>query len=552
MYENPHDPLEPNGKPLALDRSLAEQHVRLLTDDPNTHVCFCASDTAGNTTEFFGTVFDKWPEIERLQGEGCEIYLAVNEGGNRDAEITSVRSLFVDADGVPPPNSWHAGPDFFVRCDETHWHAYWRVADLPVDEFADAQQRLAAYYGTNQKLCNGSPQMPLAGTLQFEEPADPHLVTIDNRSLSTGPNCPFFPWRREKDLVLAGLPSIPIEVQQARQGDLAASEAPKPLKQDFTIHWPGEDMTPTVFWDEHGMLPRSPDGAVAILYGDWGTHKTNTVLTLLFDAVDKGARAVYAAGEGFRNVCAVRVPAHCKARGINATSLHNRLALIDRVPLLTDPEEVKAFIDVIRVINPHIIVLDTLATATAGLDENGSTMSSLLTGNGAVGQLRREFAALVILIGHEGKTGGKGVRGHSGLMGNADAALRLSSKGEMIDIAVVKMRDGPDGHHAHFNIEMVDGVPVPCRATGIPRRTTNITYDLLYQHLSEHDCHGEDAGVPRATLAAWIDPDDAAKVEAKLKNMERQPRSGRSIGPCEALRARMKDGWLWFIPKSSG
>lgn len=190
MDENMSDPFELNGKPFRPDRSLAEQHVRLLTDDANTNVCFCASDSAGNTTKFYGTDVHKWPDIARLQDEGREIYLVVNESGNADAGATGV-PLFVNADGVPLPDAWHADPDFIVRRHERHWQGYWRVAGLAAGEFADAQRRLAARYGTDQSVCSASPLMPLAGTLQFEEPTDPQLVTIDNCCLATGPDCPF-------------------------------------------------------------------------------------------------------------------------------------------------------------------------------------------------------------------------------------------------------------------------------------------------------------------------------------------------------------------------
>ena len=546
MYENLSNPFELNGKPLRPDRSLAEEHVRLLTDDANTNVCFCASDSAGNTTKFYGTVVHKWPEIERLQDEGCEIYLVVNESGNTDAGVTDV-PLFVNADGVLPPDAWHVDPDFFVRRDETHWQAYWRVADMAVDEFTDAQRRLAAHYGTDQEVYKPSQVVRLAGTLDLRDPARPHLVAIVDNSPADSPVNSFLPRRHEKHEVLADLPPVPVEPQQARQDDVV-----KQLKQDFAVYWPGADMTPAEFWDDDGMLPRSPDGAVAILYGDWGSHKTNVVLTMLFDTViAKSARAVYAAGEGFRNVCGLRVPVHCKARGINAAELEYRLALVDGVPLLTNPKEVEAFIDRIRPINPEIVVIDTLATASAGLDENSSQMSSLLTANGPVGKIRREFNALIVLIAHEGKTAGKGVRGHSGLMGNVDAALKVTRKDEMVDITVEKMRDGPDGHHAYFKIELVDGVPVPRRATWIPRPITSKSlYDLIYRQLDEHGCHGEDAGVPSAMLAQWINPDNPPEVEAKLKNKQRQSRPGRSIGPCESLRTYSEDGWRWFIPEA--
>lgn len=146
----------------------AARHVELLTGDPETpmHLRFLHdSDKSKPAATRFGAIKSLRHEIEAFQAQGYGAFLVPNEGGNTDAEITNVRAVFVDADGIPLPDRWHVKPDFLVQRDATHWHAYWLVADLPVERFREVQQRLAAHYGTDPAVCNPSRVMRLAGTL---------------------------------------------------------------------------------------------------------------------------------------------------------------------------------------------------------------------------------------------------------------------------------------------------------------------------------------------------------------------------------------------------
>lgn len=242
-------------------------------------------------------------------------------------------------------------------------------------------------------------------------------------------------------------------------------------KPRFVRRKPSEyrDLPDPVFWDEvdekgRGMIPRvDGEGATVLVYGQWGAHKTNITLTWIMDMVAKGARVSYAAGEGARGVGKSRLPAHCRARDIAVETLDTHLDIIEAVPRLADPEDVAAFIAFLH--KPDVIVIDTLATATAGEDENSSQFASHLTDNGAIGRIKRAFEATVIVIAHEGKDSSKGARGHSGLSGNVDAGLRVSvpeEKGIRIKVTVDKMRDGEAKFNVFYGIDP-DQVPVPRR-----------------------------------------------------------------------------------------
>jgi hypothetical protein len=153
---------------LPLDQSAALAYIERLTGDASTAInarLIHDADKQRPARKSRGTIAELWPQIERAQAEGFGVFVVVNEGGDTDAEITNIRAVFVDADGIALPKSWHTQPDFLVQRDDTHWHAYWRTIDLPVNRFRDVQQRLAAHYGSDPAVCNPSRVMRLAGTL---------------------------------------------------------------------------------------------------------------------------------------------------------------------------------------------------------------------------------------------------------------------------------------------------------------------------------------------------------------------------------------------------
>jgi hypothetical protein len=261
-----------------------------------------------------------------------------------------------------------------------------------------------------------------------------------------------------------------------RTAQQKAEAQPTERRRRFQGYTPeeGAALPDLEFWDKpegsRGLLPRSPEGTVIVLSGIYGSHKTNLVLTLLLDAIlQKDARVCYSAGEGIHGVCRRRVPAHCEARGIKPADLNGKLTLVPEIPLLANTADVKDFIQEQKTgLKPNIIVLDTLATATAGQDENTALMSSLLTANGPVGRISREFKALVVVLAHQGKDPDKGIRGHSGLSGNIDAGLIATSdkKHGIIQLFVDKMRDGPDKFAVYYRFDPDDDViPVPRRIT---------------------------------------------------------------------------------------
>jgi hypothetical protein len=208
----------------------AAQHIELLTGSAETSICFRVIAPDGTARNINGTLAELWPELERLNLAGWQVYFVVNEGGHNASEITRVRSLFIDMDGAPVPEQWHVEPDFLVRRDETHWHAYWRVNDMPVAAFTGAQKRLIAHYGSDPGIHDLPRILRLAGSIHVkhqtkthpENDGIPRLVTIEPMAAL---------WSLcSSAAVLAGLPE-----GVAAESRAAATAAPAELLADDLV-----------------------------------------------------------------------------------------------------------------------------------------------------------------------------------------------------------------------------------------------------------------------------------------------------------------------------
>jgi hypothetical protein len=162
------------------NKVIATRHIELLTGSADTPVCARMLHPGdGSARKLSGTIEDLWPTILDAQAKGFDAYVVVSEGGQRGEDITQIRAVFVDADGIPIPKTWHLEPSFLVVRDATHWHAYWLTDDVTVAQFSEVQKRLAARYSTDPAVHDISRVMRLAGTLH--QKAEPILVTLEER-----------------------------------------------------------------------------------------------------------------------------------------------------------------------------------------------------------------------------------------------------------------------------------------------------------------------------------------------------------------------------------
>jgi hypothetical protein len=209
----------------------------------------------------------------------------------------------------------------------------------------------------------------------------------------------------------------------------------------------------------------------AVLYGDSNAGKTFWITDLALHVaagipwngkrVQQGG-VVYCClegGNGFKN----RVFAWKQA-------VKDDLDLDSRVPFaaipaclnLLNPEaDTVPLVDAIKAAAKQIsvpvklIVIDTLARAMAGGNENSPDDMGLLVSN--VDFIREQTGAAVLFVHHCGKDQAKGARGHSSLRAAIDTEIEVRSDEQTGErtATVVKQRDLPKGEIFGFTLDVV-------------------------------------------------------------------------------------------------
>lgn len=189
-----------------------------------------------------------------------------------------------------------------------------------------------------------------------------------------------------------------------------------------------------------------PVGAFATLTGKYGTGKTFIALSWalamglnfpswLGRAVKPGG-ALYVAAEGLRPE---RLEAYRQRYGVDSTPAvwWRRQALA-----LKQSEQVDAILRQIEglPVCPKLIVLDTYARCTVGLQENDASDTAFAVEE--VGRLIRETGAAVLALHHPPHGAPDRSRGSTALDGAADATLLLKEREGGLVLTVTKQKDG--------------------------------------------------------------------------------------------------------------
>lgn len=105
-----------------------------------------------------------------------------------------------------------------------------------------------------------------------------------------------------------------------------------------------------------------------------------------------------------------------------------------------------------------LVVIDTLAANSGGANENDNDdMNGVMS---ALQAVAKDLNLAVLLVHHNGTSGGKRVRGASAITASADCLLYASKRGNRVSLEFAKRRDYEAPEPAHFRIETVD-VPTP-------------------------------------------------------------------------------------------
>ena len=137
-----------------------------------------------------GTLPEHAVTLAALNAEGAGVFFMVNEGdglGRKVANVQRVRALFVDLDGSPiaPVQAASLLPHCVVQSSPGRWHAYWLVADCPLESFKPLQHALAERFNADRKVCDLPRVMRLPG---FEHrKAKPFTSRVVTFNANSGP-----------------------------------------------------------------------------------------------------------------------------------------------------------------------------------------------------------------------------------------------------------------------------------------------------------------------------------------------------------------------------
>ncbi len=117
-----------------------------------------------------------------------------------------------------------------------------------------------------------------------------------------------------------------------------------------------------------------------------------------------------------------------------------------------------------------VLVIDTLACAMAGGDENSSRDMGKVVA--AAKELQTLTGGLVLIVHHTGKDASRGMRGHSSLLAALDVAIHVQRFDDHRTWTLTKARDAEDGVAGAFVLDRIELKP---DSKGKPRHSIVVT-----------------------------------------------------------------------------
>jgi hypothetical protein len=169
------------------DKETARRHIELLHRAGDAIVTFflvkdfVMDGQDKNPHHVYGTLDQHWEYLASKNQQGYGILILVQQGngiGRTKQDIIGLNALFTDDDkGLPTP-IFKLPPSFTVR-SKHGCHQYWLLKPgEPLNRLEEAQETLAAHFGTDPIVKDLSRVMRLAGTYNMKDPADPFLVEL--------------------------------------------------------------------------------------------------------------------------------------------------------------------------------------------------------------------------------------------------------------------------------------------------------------------------------------------------------------------------------------
>lgn len=122
---------------------------------------------------------------------------------------------------------------------------------------------------------------------------------------------------------------------------------------------------------------------------------------------------------------------------------------------VSEPAWAGALADVVAEVEPALVVLDTFARCTTGVEENSAKDVGLVVGN--LETIRRAAGSCVLLVHHSGKDLSAGSRGSTALKGALHTELELTGEAARFVLRNPKQKDAAEAEPISLGLRPVPG-----------------------------------------------------------------------------------------------
>ena len=229
-----------------------------------------------------------------------------------------------------------------------------------------------------------------------------------------------------------------------------SNKAPKGRHRFAPMSWGDIESMPPPRWLIDGMLPET---GLSMLAGTYGAYKSFIALALALDLATgrdtlgvrpqeeelKPRTVLYVAGEGAFGL-RQRIAAYCTRFEVQPHEMHH-FNLVAASPRLMDYADLGDFVEQCEDIEPALLIIDTLARASVGADENSAGDMGVVMSR--LEELKEGWGCNVLAVHHFGADK-KGPRGSTTMAAAMDTVLFASREGASVSLSMHKQKDAEE------------------------------------------------------------------------------------------------------------
>ncbi len=245
------------------------------------------------------------------------------------------------------------------------------------------------------------------------------------------------------DEVMDIVRSAPVVTAQPEPGDDAPEVEDGAVEPYHTMRRGEVFAMPPVEFLVDGLLT---DTGFAMMYGAPGTGKSFLAIDIALSVAHgrewqgqdvKQGRVLYIAGEGIGGF-SKRWAAWEKYHGVKDEP---DMYLLPTAVNFREPEDIARLVATIEGIGQRfsLVIVDTVARAIAGAEENSSTDMGLFVA--ACDEIKALTGGALLAVHHAGKDANRGARGSTALLGAVDTSLMVGKLDDTMTLATQKQKD---------------------------------------------------------------------------------------------------------------